>query len=355
MARCERAGHEPHEGLYVRCAAAMAGPAPDGPAGPSYGYKTYVVGGACGALAPGPGPPAASEPYADGGAHASAGPGADAGDGRRVDRARALGLCVTLREAEQIIAAGTTGLVTWGAALRLAEWALAHRDTFAGRRVVELGAGCGLAGLCIAKAAAPAAVVFTDCHPLVLDALRENLRINGLAPGPAPDAAAAPEGDPRRPPSTAGPAVPREGEGGGAGGDPCHSGASGAAPCAHLVPLDWHTATALQLRALEADVVVAADVVYDPAIIDDLVRTIKGALAAGADAGMRAGPGAGARVAYVASTVRHTDTLEAFRRRAEEAGLSVRDRDMGSAPQVFHFDRTSAVVLHELRLGPGAL
>ena len=57
-------------------------------------------------------------------------------------------------------------------------------------------------------------------------------------------------------------------------------------------------------------------------------------------------------MAYVASTVRHTDTLVVFQWCAAEAGLSVRGRDMDSVPQVFHFDRTSEVVL---RLGPGAL
>ena len=59
-------------------------------------------------------------------------------------------------------------------------------------------------------------------------------------------------------------------------GNLCFSGTLVSA-CTHLVPLDWHTATASQLCALEADVVVASDVVYD--LIDNLVWTIKGVLA----------------------------------------------------------------------------
>lgn len=43
------------------------------------------------------------------------------------------GDAVTLMENSAIVSQGTTGLVTWTAALYLAEWALQNPDTFAHR------------------------------------------------------------------------------------------------------------------------------------------------------------------------------------------------------------------------------
>lgn len=43
------------------------------------------------------------------------------------------GEAVSLLENLALVSEGTTGLVTWEAALYLAEWALDHRQAFAGR------------------------------------------------------------------------------------------------------------------------------------------------------------------------------------------------------------------------------
>lgn len=43
------------------------------------------------------------------------------------------GEAVSLLENVALISGGTTGLVTWEAALYLAEWALDHQETFSGR------------------------------------------------------------------------------------------------------------------------------------------------------------------------------------------------------------------------------
>ncbi|KAJ2152290.1 hypothetical protein GGH15_006145, partial [Coemansia sp. RSA 562] len=52
---------------------------------------------------------------------------------------------VVLREEQAMISQGTTGLVTWEAGLRLADFFAEHPDIIRGKRVLELGAGCGLA------------------------------------------------------------------------------------------------------------------------------------------------------------------------------------------------------------------
>ncbi|XP_026858604.2 protein-lysine N-methyltransferase EEF2KMT isoform X3 [Electrophorus electricus] len=59
---------------------------------------------------------------------------------------------VGLEENVAVISEGTTGLVTWEAALHLAEWALEHPDIFTG----------------------------SDCHQSVLERLRNNITRNGL-------------------------------------------------------------------------------------------------------------------------------------------------------------------------------
>ncbi|XP_072275268.1 protein-lysine N-methyltransferase EEF2KMT [Pyxicephalus adspersus] len=62
------------------------------------------------------------------------------------------GSYVTLWENPAIISEGTTGLVTWEAALFLAEWAIENVDIFRNR----------------------------DCHQKVLSKLRENIDLNGF-------------------------------------------------------------------------------------------------------------------------------------------------------------------------------
>uniref|UniRef100_A0A672YKV3 Eukaryotic elongation factor 2 lysine methyltransferase n=1 Tax=Sphaeramia orbicularis TaxID=375764 RepID=A0A672YKV3_9TELE len=57
------------------------------------------------------------------------------------------GAAVSLSESVALILGGTTGLVTWEAALHLTEWALDHQQTFRGRTVLELGSGVGLTGI----------------------------------------------------------------------------------------------------------------------------------------------------------------------------------------------------------------
>lgn len=52
---------------------------------------------------------------------------------------------ITLHESTKMVSAATTGLCTWNGALTLAEWVLEHRSVFAGKCVVELGSGIGLA------------------------------------------------------------------------------------------------------------------------------------------------------------------------------------------------------------------
>ncbi|MED6243602.1 hypothetical protein ATANTOWER_023276 [Ataeniobius toweri] len=75
------------------------------------------------------------------------------------------GDAISLLESIALISEGTTGLVTWEAALYLAEWTLENQQVFTGRSVLELGSGVGLT---------------------VLEKLRENVWLNRLGEETSP-------------------------------------------------------------------------------------------------------------------------------------------------------------------------
>nr|XP_046270286.1 protein-lysine N-methyltransferase EEF2KMT isoform X3 [Scatophagus argus] len=164
------------------------------------------------------------------------------------------GDAVSLLESVALISEGTTGLVTWEAALYLAEWALDHQQAFAGRTVLELGSGVGLTGITICRSCSPSRFVFSDCHPSVLQKLRKNVRLNGLT-----------------------------------------------SPAVSVEELDWTAATEEQLSEIGADVVIAADVVFDPDIAGSLVKLLSKIL-------NRSSPDV-----LVCSTVRNQETYGGFK------------------------------------------
>ncbi|XP_027628858.1 protein-lysine N-methyltransferase EEF2KMT isoform X4 [Tupaia chinensis] len=177
---------------------------------------------------------------------------------------------VTLSESTAIVSHGTTGLVTWDAALYLAEWALENPAAFTHRTVLELGSGAGLTGLAICKTCRPRAYVFSDCHGRVLQQLRGNILLNGFSL--QPDVTA----DSERPVVT-------------------------------VAQLDWDVATVPQLSALQPDVVIAADVLYCPDAILSLVGVLQRLAACQKDRKDRQAPDA-----FIAYTVRNPETCQLF-------------------------------------------
>uniref|UniRef100_UPI0014454A7F protein-lysine N-methyltransferase EEF2KMT-like n=1 Tax=Epinephelus lanceolatus TaxID=310571 RepID=UPI0014454A7F len=99
------------------------------------------------------------------------------------------GDAVSLLENVALISEGTTGLVTWEAALYLAEWAMDHQQAFTGRTVLELGSGVGLTGITICHSCGPNRYIFSDCHHKVLQKLRDNVQLNGLTEQMSPTVA----------------------------------------------------------------------------------------------------------------------------------------------------------------------
>nr|XP_017530984.2 protein-lysine N-methyltransferase EEF2KMT isoform X2 [Manis javanica] len=193
---------------------------------------------------------------------------------------------VTLSESTAIISHGTTGLVTWNAALYLAEWAIENPLAFTHRTVLELGSGAGLTGLVICKMCCPRAYVFSDCHSRVLEQLRGNILLNGLSLEPGATAAAQ---------------------------HPGHNTRDSESPRLMVAQLDWDIVTAPQLAAFQPDIVIAADVLYCPETILSLVGVLHRLSACQKD--QRAPD------AYIAFTVRNPETCQLFTTELGRAGI----------------------------------
>jgi len=71
----------------------------------------------------------------------------------------------------------------WGSGQALARYLLDHPELVSGRRVLDFGAGCGIAGIAAAKAGA-AHVTATEIDPLAVVAIEMNARLNDAAVEP---------------------------------------------------------------------------------------------------------------------------------------------------------------------------
>ncbi|CEL53780.1 hypothetical protein RSOLAG1IB_06561 [Rhizoctonia solani AG-1 IB] len=120
-------------------------------------------------------------------------------------------------------------------------------------------------------------------------------------------------------------------------------------PNVHVRALDWEDSINVDrqpfvrslLEEIDADVVLAADVVYDPSIIAPLTRTLRLALERPVPIKRTSDDGANSgqsfqlepqRRAYVALTLRREQTFSEFLASAEREGLLVKFFDMDLPP-----------------------
>jgi predicted nicotinamide N-methyase len=217
---------------------------------------------------------------------------------------------VVLQETPQVISQGTTGLCTWPAAMWLAEWIGEHAALFAGRRVLELGAGVGLASLALAAVTEAASLVLSDCNGQVLKSLESNLLLNGLTPRAAGSAASG------------------------------HS--SLATGEVELVELDWRDATPADIACIGAEIVIAADVVYDADIIPHLVKVIQFALCRP--------PASRMCLCVIASTQRNEETLQTFLSAWPASEYEITEEAFVPGPSTLVYDTTCPIFLHRITL-----
>ncbi|KAF8559946.1 hypothetical protein OG21DRAFT_1400944 [Imleria badia] len=180
---------------------------------------------------------------------------------------------VTLLESRTTIEAGTTGLRTWRAGLVLAQYLIQHPYLVDTSNVLELGSGTGFIGILVAslqlRTAVPPfdrkmpSVYLTDANSTVLVRCQNNVRLT------------------------------------------CNKSSSH--PNVHYNPLDWLDSLSDQenlksfLSEAKANIVLGADIVFDPVLVPPLVNTISLALSSEPT-----------RLALVALTVRNEETLAYF-------------------------------------------
>eukprot|EP00727_Mastigamoeba_balamuthi_P009863 m51a1_g55 hypothetical protein (308) ;mRNA; f:176186-177315 len=177
------------------------------------------------------------------------------------------------------------GLATWPAGFFIAEWALgtdAGRAAVQGKRVLELGAGVGVAGIAIARLGSASSVAMSDFLPSVLDNLHVNAALNS-----------------------------------------CEQST-------RVLCLDWDSAACCYP---ECDVALAADCVYDPDLAASLSKALAGVFAAGA------------KEAYVCNTVREPATLASFDSSLAKNGLKREDvMPSDPVPPLFLYDRPQLIL-----------
>ncbi|CAI4227892.1 unnamed protein product [Auanema sp. JU1783] len=170
----------------------------------------------------------------------------------------------SIRESNQQLCHGTTGLSVWQASCDLAAFMTYFMDC-RDKHILELGAGCGLAGISTAASFPSCTVDLTDYDPKVLQQLELNVAASNLA-------------DPSK---------------------------------VRVLPLEWSSFSVDDLDMIP-DFIIAADVVYDKQLCPPLINVIRSLL--------DRNPGA---IAYIACTVRDSETVRHFRRLLEEAHFRI--------------------------------
>ncbi|KAG8219426.1 putative methyltransferase-domain-containing protein [Butyriboletus roseoflavus] len=188
---------------------------------------------------------------------------------------------ITLLESRTTIEAGTTGLRTWRASLVLAQYFIQHAYLVDTSNVLELGSGTGFIGILVASLQLhttippfgremPSAIYLTDVNSTVLVRCQNNVRL------------------------------------------PCNKSSSH--PNIHYKSLDWLDSLSGQeslkpfFNETKVDIVLGADIVFDPVLVPPLVKTIFLALSS-----------EHTRLAFIALTVRNEETLKYF---LDEIGVS---------------------------------
>ncbi|KAM3343968.1 protein-lysine N-methyltransferase EEF2KMT isoform X1 [Capsicum galapagoense] len=245
---------------------------------------------------------------------------------------------------------GDTGCSIWPSSLFLSEFVLSFPEVFSSKSCLEVGSGVGLVGVCLAQANC-SKVTLTDGNLSTLSNMKLNLELNQQATDVLG-----------------------------------HTRQTNTVQCLHL---PWASATENELRELMPDIILGADVIYDPLCLPHLVRVLKILLkrenlnlhlnngskdcppdrrcfksketssAGDIDVYVRKekiygnphadhlSPGLGQRpVAYIASVIRSIDTFKCFLSLAERENLIVSDitetmKPLDLLPYVKSYQRSS--------------
>ncbi|CAN0897101.1 Protein-lysine N-methyltransferase EEF2KMT [Linum grandiflorum] len=188
---------------------------------------------------------------------------------------------------------GDTGCSVWPSSLYLSEFILSFPKRFSGKSCFEVGSGVGLVGICLSHVKA-SKVVLTDGDLSTLANMKLNLESNHIATTPS-----------KRPQDRNLVSLVIS-----------NRQINIWVKCIHL---PWESAAETELQSFTPDIVLGADVIYDPSCIPHLVRVLANLLKNGA-------------VGYIASVIRNVDTFNCFLDVAEKAELVVSDVTDGVRP-----------------------
>ncbi|KAJ3936148.1 MAG: putative methyltransferase-domain-containing protein [Lentinula lateritia] len=208
----------------------------------------------------------------------------------------------TLEESRTTIEGGTTGFRTWFASRMLASYLIQNPGIIEGKRVLELGSGIGFLGIIAAslQQLSPkdtSSLWLTDVNEEVLSQCRHNIQLS------------------------------------------CN--VSSTHKSVQFRVLDWEEAlrtdheplVALLRDEINPDVILGADIVFDPSLVPPLISLIALALQLGPKNGIQ-------RSAIITLTIRNAETFRLFMNHAEEKGLSLEDIIL---PQAQGFEFIDAV------------
>ncbi|VAH14160.1 unnamed protein product [Triticum turgidum subsp. durum] len=221
---------------------------------------------------------------------------------------------------------GDTGCCLWPSSLFLSEFILSFPELFAKKCCFELGSGVGLVGVCLNHVGA-SKVILTDGDASTLTNMKANMEMNNLY---IEDSQLVKE-------------------------------SKNKVECKYL---SWEEACESDLRDYQRDILLGADIIYNPSCVPHLVRVL--CMLLRGDDGRRESVNAatngeigdevsgttatGGPVAYIATVIRNADTFNCFAKAAADAKLSVVNITSSAAtssflPYMISYDRSSVQLL----------
>ncbi|KAJ4719514.1 Methyltransferase family protein [Melia azedarach] len=220
---------------------------------------------------------------------------------------------------------GDTGCSIWPSSFYLSEFILSYPEIFSNKSCLEVGSGVGLVGICLAHVKA-SKVTLTDGDLSTLANMRSNLELNNLnvdgslSEGFIED--------------------------------------QNAVQCIHL---PWESASENDVHVFTPEIILGADIMYDPSCFPDLVRLLAIFLNPNSESSMPGSicvdkvndPNQGKNgsswegpVAYIATVIRNVNTFNYFLALAEQANLSITDltetrKPFNLLPYMQSYDRSS--------------
>ncbi|GJN36088.1 hypothetical protein PR202_gb24924 [Eleusine coracana subsp. coracana] len=214
---------------------------------------------------------------------------------------------------------GDTGCSLWPSSLFLSEFILSHPNVFSKKCCFELGSGVGLVGICLNYIGA-SKVILTDGDASTLTNMKENMELNNLC---------------------------IEGE-----NSKLAEESKNKVECKYL---SWEEVSVSDLLGYQPDLVLGADIIYDPVCVPHLTRVLSMLLRRDHEQGEtkeRSGEEFATQgpVAYIATVVRNVDTFNCFVKAAADSKLSILNITSDAAPANFlpymlSYDRSSVHLL----------